>query len=152
MITYLRTAPRPEPRKHKGDVGTSYGSRWVRLSTAFLKQYPFCVWCLVHGKMNEGAIEYPSSKQRSLVIDHIVPHRGDSRLFWDQENWQTLCRYPCHDKHKQQCDVSGGDWYEWLNRELCKESLIDLMPTHVANRILSPTLANANTSLAIRLS
>jgi 5-methylcytosine-specific restriction protein A len=25
-------------------------------------------------------------------VDHVVPHRGDMRLFWDEENnWQSLC-------------------------------------------------------------
>ena len=36
-----------------------------------------------------------------LICDHIKPHRGDERLFWDEENLQTLCK-PCHDQMKQQ--------------------------------------------------
>jgi len=35
-----------------------------------------------------------------LVADHIVPHRGDERLFWDEKNLQTLCK-DCHDRVKQ---------------------------------------------------
>lgn len=35
-----------------------------------------------------------------LVADHIRPHRGDERLFWDEANLQTLCK-GCHDKAKQ---------------------------------------------------
>lgn len=28
--------------------------------------------------------------------DHVAPHGGDMRKFWDrEENWQALCR-PCH--------------------------------------------------------
>jgi len=23
--------------------------------------------------------------------DHVVPHRGNQRLFWDEANWQSLC-------------------------------------------------------------
>lgn len=34
------------------------------------------------------------------VCDHIKPHRGDERLFWDEANLQTLCK-PCHDTIKQ---------------------------------------------------
>lgn len=26
------------------------------------------------------------------VVDHIVPHRGDQSLFWDESNWQALCK------------------------------------------------------------
>ncbi|UEM09030.1 HNH endonuclease [Bradyrhizobium barranii subsp. barranii] len=35
-----------------------------------------------------------------LVCDHIKPHRGDERLFWDDANLQTLCK-ACHDTIKQ---------------------------------------------------
>lgn len=42
-----------------------------------------------------------------LVVDHRRPHRGDERLFWDDRNLQTLCKSPCHDKHKQALEVSG---------------------------------------------
>ena len=30
------------------------------------------------------------------ILDHITPHKGDYRLFWDQTNWQLLCKR-CHD-------------------------------------------------------
>jgi 5-methylcytosine-specific restriction enzyme A len=32
----------------------------------------------------------------ATVVDHIVPHRGDPVLFWDEGNWQSQCK-PCHD-------------------------------------------------------
>jgi 5-methylcytosine-specific restriction endonuclease McrA len=28
--------------------------------------------------------------------DHVVPHGGDERLFWDEDNWAPTCK-PCHD-------------------------------------------------------
>lgn len=28
-------------------------------------------------------------------MDHIVPHKGDMTLFWDRNNWQSLCS-ACH--------------------------------------------------------
>ncbi len=36
----------------------------------------------------------------ATVVDHIKPHRGDPKLFWDQENWQALCARH-HDRDKQ---------------------------------------------------
>lgn len=45
-----------------------------------------------------GRIEANTS---ALVADHRKPHRGDERLFWDPANLWTLCKSPCHDKHKQ---------------------------------------------------
>lgn len=32
----------------------------------------------------------------ATVVDHIIPHRGDQKLFWDRSNWQALCK-SCHD-------------------------------------------------------
>jgi 5-methylcytosine-specific restriction protein A len=29
------------------------------------------------------------------ILDHVVPHRGIPRLYWDQSNWQGLCVH-CH--------------------------------------------------------
>lgn len=32
-------------------------------------------------------------KNNSIVVDHIKPHRGDQKLFWDRRNWQPLCEH-----------------------------------------------------------
>ena len=29
----------------------------------------------------------------ATVVDHIKPHRGDKKLFWDRGNWQPLCEH-----------------------------------------------------------
>nr|DAZ53348.1 MAG TPA: HNH endonuclease [Caudoviricetes sp.] len=34
---------------------------------------------------------------KATVVDHITPHRGDPRLFWDEANWQPMCKQ-CHDR------------------------------------------------------
>jgi 5-methylcytosine-specific restriction protein A len=34
---------------------------------------------------------------QAIVVDHIIPHRGNKELFWNRENWQPLCR-PHHDR------------------------------------------------------
>lgn len=58
-----------------------------------------------------GRIEGDTSK---LVCDHIKPHRGDERLFWDEGNLQTLCK-TCHDTVKQAEEQASlhtrGVWY-----------------------------------------
>lgn len=63
-----------------------YGSRWQKARIRYLRMYPLCAECLRQGKAVEAT-----------VVDHIVPHRGDQRLFWDESNWQSLCK-PCHDR------------------------------------------------------
>lgn len=62
-----------------------YNSRWRRLSKLYLKKHPLCVKCLEKGRY-----------ETATVVDHIVPHRGDTKLFWDEKNWQALCK-ACHD-------------------------------------------------------
>jgi 5-methylcytosine-specific restriction protein A len=48
------------------------------------------------------------------LCDHIEPHRGDDRLFWDENNLQTLCK-GCHDEVKQAEEQASlhtrGVWY-----------------------------------------
>ena len=63
-----------------------YTYRWQQASRAYLRAHPLCVECQRHGR-------YTAAE----VVDHIVPHRGDYRLFWDQGNWQALCKR-CHDE------------------------------------------------------
>ena len=63
-----------------------YGRLWRESREWFLNAKPSCVKCLEHKGQNIPA----------TVVDHIVPHRGDMRLFWDQSNWQALCK-KCHD-------------------------------------------------------
>ena len=36
----------------------------------------------------------------TLDVDHIVPHHGDDRVFWDLTNLQVLCK-ACHSKKTQ---------------------------------------------------
>jgi len=59
-----------------------YGSRWRKAREYYLRQNPLCVHCLKENDQITAAI----------VIDHIIPHRGDQSLFWDQSNWQSLCK------------------------------------------------------------
>ena len=50
--------------------------------------------CLAEGRLT-----------RATVVDHIVPHRGDRQLFWDQGNLAGCCK-PCHDRKT----VADGRW------------------------------------------
>lgn len=44
----------------------------------------------------------------ATVVDHVIPHRGDRKLFWDSSNWQPLC-VECHNRDKQREEVHGYD-------------------------------------------
>ena len=69
-----------------GADARGYNARWWRARIDFLQKHPLCAECQREGKLTPAT-----------VVDHIIPHRGDQRLFWDEKNWQPLCK-DCHDK------------------------------------------------------
>lgn len=74
------------PEEIRSASARGYGRRWQKASKAFLHRNPLCVQCAKQGRY-----------VKATVVDHVIPHRGDPVLFWDQNNWQALCK-PCHDK------------------------------------------------------
>ncbi len=70
----------------KGTKEKGYDSRWRKARVRFLKVHPLCVKCLEKGRL-----------EKATVVDHIIPHRGSKVLFWDENNWQALCKR-CHDR------------------------------------------------------
>lgn len=72
-----------------------YGERWKRARIMWLQDHPLCAECHRRGRVSAAT-----------VVDHIVPHRGDSVLFWRRSNWQSLCKH-CHDSWKQRVEKSG---------------------------------------------
>ena len=73
-------------RLRGGADARGYNARWRRERDVFLQLHPLCAECMREGKLTPAT-----------VVDHIIPHRGDQRLFWDQANWQPLCK-DCHDR------------------------------------------------------
>jgi len=55
-------------------------ARWRRLRLEIFKRDDYTCKC------GCGLIEGDTSQ---LVADHKIPHRGDERLFWDED---TICR------------------------------------------------------------
>ncbi|TES51699.1 HNH endonuclease [Halalkalibacterium halodurans] len=79
--------------KERGSaVERGYDSRWRKARVRFLKVHPLCVKCKEEDKL-----------VKATVVDHIVPHRGDKKLFWDESNWQALCK-KCHDRKTRNKD------------------------------------------------
>lgn len=83
--------PMPRPTRSAGKRG--YDWRWELEAARFKQAYPWCMACEAIGL-----------HRRSQVIDHIVPPRGDKRLFYDQTNWQACCRWH-HDAIKQSLEL-----------------------------------------------
>lgn len=81
-------------------------AKWERLrQSTFLRDL---YTCQMKGC---GRIEGNTSK---LICDHIDPHRGDERKFFDPNNLQTLCLH-CHNALKQKEEQASlhqrGVWY-----------------------------------------
>lgn len=72
-----------------------YGAGWRVARKAFLRSNPLCIACNRKGIL-----------KAATVVDHVIPHKGNTRLFWDHSNWQALCR-SCH---STKTAVSDGRW------------------------------------------
>ncbi|MFD2704072.1 HNH endonuclease [Salibacterium lacus] len=80
--TYTRQAD----KKRGTATQRGYDARWRKARAWYLKRHSLCVHCRQKNRYTPAD-----------VVDHIMPHRGDYGLFWDEENWQSLCK-ACHDK------------------------------------------------------
>lgn len=61
-----------------------YDRSWREARKVYLAQHPLCA---IHAARGEvvGAV----------LIDHVIPHKGNYNLFWKEDNWQSLC-LSCH--------------------------------------------------------
>lgn len=82
-----------EPVSWRSDKQTSaqrgYGYKWQKARERYLREHPLCVYCERDGVTTAAS-----------VVDHKIPHRGDMVLFWDEDNWQSLCATH-HSRDKQ---------------------------------------------------
>lgn len=78
-------ARRPSARQR------GYDTRWDKARAGFLAKHTVCAIC---------------GKEPATVVDHIEPHKGDTRVFWDRSNWQPSCA-PCHNGKKQSQEKGG---------------------------------------------
>lgn len=69
------------PEEVRSAASRGYNRAWQKASKQYLTAHPLCVKCLEQGQF-----------RKATVVDHIIPHRGDEKLFWDRENWQALCK------------------------------------------------------------
>jgi len=85
-----QTVARDKARKARFDEqrpsarARGYDTKWDKARKTYLVAHPRCARC--------GA--------PATVVDHVTPHRGDMKLFWQRSNWQPLCTR-CHSSTKQ---------------------------------------------------
>lgn len=76
----------PKPTAYR----SGYTKAWQHASKRFLAEHPLCNHC--------STDERPVAAE---CVDHIIPHRGNQQLFWDETNWQSLCT-KCHGRKSRQ--------------------------------------------------
>lgn len=74
-----------------------YSNAWLRARKAYITAHPLCVECLKKGKLTPAT-----------DVDHIIPHKGDKNLFWNENNWQSLC-HECHSRKTATEDGGFGN-------------------------------------------
>lgn len=87
------------PEAVRSAAGRGYNSRWQKVRKRYLQSHPLCEECMKQGRYT-----------KATVVDHIVPHRGDQKLFWDESNWQALCK-ACHDRKTGREDSQPEYYY-----------------------------------------
>jgi 5-methylcytosine-specific restriction protein A len=79
--------PRSRPMVNDNPKAKIYSYKWHKQRTQYLKANSLCVSCLAKDK-----------PVTATEVDHVKPHLGDlGDIFWNQDNWQALCK-SCHSK------------------------------------------------------
>lgn len=70
---------------------------WVEGRRAYLAENPLCLDCLARGVL-----------EPATDVDHVIPHKGNRALFFDQKNWRGFC-HSCHSKKTTTQDGGFGN-------------------------------------------
>jgi len=84
---YYCTEHKPQVIRVKKAYESWYNkAQWLNIRKQHLIKEPLCRECKRHGIYTKGN-----------EVDHIIPHKGNFKLFIDRVNLQTLCT-SCHSK------------------------------------------------------
>lgn len=64
----------------------------------YKSENPLCERCLKENRMVPV-----------YIVHHKIPHEGNAELFWNRDNWESVCN-PCHEK------VHGPDRFKRRSR------------------------------------
>ena len=93
---HAKARTRAYDKARSSAAARGYGWRWANAAKAFLRMNRLCRYCAARGET-----------RLATEVDHITPHNGDPRLFWDLDNWQLLCK-PCHSSKTAREDGRWG--------------------------------------------
>jgi 5-methylcytosine-specific restriction protein A len=92
---HKRQAHAEYDRQRGSASARGYGRRWQKARVAYLKAHPLCAACERAGRVTAAT-----------EVDHVRPHKGDMKIFWDHTNWQGLC----HECHSRKTALEDGRW------------------------------------------
>jgi len=93
---HQKLVTREYDRMRGSAASRGYDSRWRKARKRYLTENPLCMECERDGKLTAAN-----------VVDHIEAHKGNMTLFWDESNWQSLCK-TCHDSKTAREDGRWG--------------------------------------------
>lgn len=85
----------PEAKAYRRLYGLAAWSGPNGRRLAHLADHPLCERCLKAGRVNDGSrrmdgTPQPKRRRHYLAVHHLIPHRGDERLFFNGP-LETLC-------------------------------------------------------------
>ena len=83
---YCDKHKRDRPIKRLEHSKMYYSKAWKRMRAIHLLNSPLCECCSLHGYV-----------EIAKDVDHIIPHRGDKKIFNNTNNLQSLCK-SCHSR------------------------------------------------------
>lgn len=87
----------------RGGVARLNHKLWDRLRREQLRRYPMCQCPHCKGM-----------RYVATVVDHVIPHCGDPKLFYNARNLQSMAK-SCHDKFKQSQEAGGYGFEQGVN-------------------------------------
>ncbi len=88
--------PPREPQQSAFKRG--YTKKWDKAAKLFRLKYPLCGMRPDNQPPVMSECDQLERTTPSTEVDHVIPHRGDQALFWDEHNnWQAICRR-CHSR------------------------------------------------------
>jgi len=94
---HKKEARREQDKARGTSTERGYNNRWRKVRKQYLSKHPLCVECQKEDRI-----------VAATVVDHIIPAKDSPELFWDEGNWQSLCKYH-HDVKTAKEDGAFGN-------------------------------------------
>lgn len=78
--------------KRESSSARGYGAKWQKAAAQFKHAHPLCGQRTLNQIPVMSACYDSGRVTPAYQVDHVIPHRNNQQLFWDTDNWQSLCR------------------------------------------------------------